>query len=74
MYIFHAEFCVHIIFVERYRGFPNIRGASVDWLTKRQYKCNFLGTVYKNSSREVLVDELKTLKSSYKMLLYERNE
>lgn len=60
--------------VAEYRGFPNIRGASVDWLTKRQYKCNFLGTVYKNSSREILVDELKSLKSSYKILLYERNE
>ena len=43
--------------VATYRHFPLIPKTGIDVNNKRKYKCNFLGTVYPNSSRE----RLKTL-------------
>ncbi|XP_059488754.1 ribitol-5-phosphate xylosyltransferase 1-like [Neocloeon triangulifer] len=40
--------------VSVYRGFPNINPASLDLTYPREFTCNFLGTVYANSSRERL--------------------
>lgn len=40
--------------VATYRGFPNIEEQNVKHIYKRRYKCNFMGTIYKNSSRETL--------------------
>lgn len=45
--------------VATYRNFPLIMKARVDVTMKRKYKCNFLGTVYANSSRQVLMTVLK---------------
>lgn len=43
----------------RYREFPVIRPNSQLITASRPYLCNFLGTVYKNSSRETMMHELK---------------
>ena len=40
--------------VATYRNFPNVHFMSVDAQKKRKFTCNFLGTVYPNSSRVVL--------------------
>lgn len=42
--------------VATYRGFPNIDTTHLK--TSRKYVCNFIGTVYKNSSREKLVEAM----------------
>ena len=44
--------------VATYRDFPNIKRSEVPIYNKRKFVCNFLGTIYKNSSREVLLDVL----------------
>lgn len=43
----------------RYRQFPMIRPNAQLITSNRPYLCNFLGTVYKNSSRETLMQVLK---------------
>lgn len=43
----------------RYREFPKVDSSKVEVHIKRKYSCNFLGTVYKNSSREVLMKILQ---------------
>ncbi|XP_015226613.1 PREDICTED: transmembrane protein 5 isoform X1 [Cyprinodon variegatus] len=45
--------------VATYREFPMIRANAQLITSNRPYLCNFLGTVYKNSSREVLMNVLK---------------
>uniref|UniRef100_A0A3B5Q3C0 Ribitol xylosyltransferase 1 n=1 Tax=Xiphophorus maculatus TaxID=8083 RepID=A0A3B5Q3C0_XIPMA len=45
--------------VATYREFPMIRPNAQLITSNRPYLCNFLGTVYKNSSREVLMNVLK---------------
>lgn len=40
--------------VATYRKFPNIMPLTVEVEQRRKYRCNFLGTIYKHSSREVL--------------------
>lgn len=40
--------------VATYRNFPNVHFQSVDVQKRRQFRCNFLGTVYPNSSRVAL--------------------
>ncbi|XP_029289318.1 ribitol-5-phosphate xylosyltransferase 1 isoform X1 [Cottoperca gobio] len=45
--------------VATYRQFPMIRPNAQLITSNRQYLCNFLGTVYKNSSRETLMQVLK---------------
>ncbi|CAI5785527.1 Uncharacterized protein PODLI_1B038981 [Podarcis lilfordi] len=42
-----------------YRYFPVVEPSWSMLHTPRPYQCNFLGTVYKNSTREILVDVLK---------------
>eukprot|EP00057_Strongylocentrotus_purpuratus_P007877 XP_011662351.1 PREDICTED: transmembrane protein 5 isoform X1 [Strongylocentrotus purpuratus] len=41
--------------VATYRGFPLIEINQLNLRSPRQYRCNFLGTMYPNSSREVLL-------------------
>ncbi|XP_065348669.1 ribitol-5-phosphate xylosyltransferase 1-like [Cloeon dipterum] len=45
--------------VSVYRGFPNVNPASLDLTYPREYTCNFLGTIYPNSSRERLSKFIK---------------
>ena len=40
--------------VATYRKFPKINPHEIEISKYRPYKCNFLGTVYRNSSREIL--------------------
>ena len=40
--------------VATYRNFPNVYFMSVDAQKRRKFRCNFLGTLYPNSSRMVL--------------------
>ncbi len=50
-----------VFIFHRYRNFP-IAGATSDEADSiRPYRCNFLGTVYSNSSREVLLKVLGAL-------------
>jgi len=51
--------------VATYRNFPLVKKNDVDFMSKRKYKCNFIATVYKNSSREVLDNILKKSKSNF---------
>lgn len=46
--------------VATYRGFPNFQQSEVPVSNKRKFVCNFLGTVYKNSSREILINILRS--------------
>ncbi|KAK3927048.1 Ribitol-5-phosphate xylosyltransferase 1 [Frankliniella fusca] len=49
--------------VATYRGFPDYsKGQSIDLTSPRSHLCNFLGTVYHNSSRQVLVQILESPK------------
>lgn len=45
--------------VATYRSFPNVLFLSVDAQKQRKFRCNFLGTVYPNSSRVVLQAVIK---------------
>ncbi|XP_053261707.1 ribitol-5-phosphate xylosyltransferase 1 isoform X1 [Podarcis raffonei] len=45
--------------VATYRYFPVVEPSWSMLHTPRPYQCNFLGTIYKNSTREILVDVLK---------------
>nr|XP_057943568.1 ribitol-5-phosphate xylosyltransferase 1 isoform X2 [Doryrhamphus excisus] len=45
--------------VATYRQFPMVRPSAEMITSDRPYLCNFLGTVYKNSSRETLMQVLK---------------
>lgn len=56
-----ASRCVKLslLFLCRYREFPVIRPNAQLITSNRPYLCNFLGTVYKNSSREALMHVLK---------------
>ncbi|KAK7862902.1 hypothetical protein R5R35_002454 [Gryllus longicercus] len=65
-----------------YRGFPNILPEQVDVSSKRPFMCNFLGTVYANSSRAILMRVIETsrfwkrciLKGREKWIPYETKE
>ncbi|TNN67968.1 Transmembrane protein 5 [Liparis tanakae] len=46
-------------FIAPYRQFPMIRPTTQLITSNRPYLCNFLGTVYKNSSRETLMQVLQ---------------
>lgn len=48
--------------VATYRNFPNVQFLSVDVQQRRKFRCNFLGTVYPNSSRVVLQTIIKAFK------------
>ena len=45
--------------VATYRNFPLITKININIYSKRKYRCNFLGTIYANSSRELLMGLLK---------------
>jgi hypothetical protein len=45
----------------RYRGFPDVNPEKVDITSPRSHVCNFLGTVYENSSREILSSVIKSM-------------
>lgn len=45
--------------VATYRNFPNVHFLSIDFQKRRKFRCNFLGTVYPNSSRIVLQTVIK---------------
>ena len=49
--------------VATYRSFPNVPFLSVDVAKRRKYRCNFLGTIYPNSSRIIL----KSVLDKYKL-------
>ncbi|PSN38594.1 Transmembrane protein 5 [Blattella germanica] len=57
----NVEFFQWPLGVAVYRGFPNIKYNQVDVTSPRSHVCNFLGTVYQNSSREVLLHVIKWL-------------
>lgn len=46
--------------VATYRKFPNVMPLTVEVEQRRKFRCNFLGTVYKHSSREVLKKVLES--------------
>ncbi|XP_068725802.1 ribitol-5-phosphate xylosyltransferase 1-like [Montipora capricornis] len=48
--------------VATYRKFPNVPIRSIDINQPRKYRCNFLGTVYPNSSRVQLKNVIKHFK------------
>lgn len=48
--------------VATYRKFPNVPPLSVDAQNRRKFRCNFLGTVYPNSSRVELQTVIKQFK------------
>ncbi|CAL1531342.1 unnamed protein product [Lymnaea stagnalis] len=52
--------------VATYRNFPDVRSSNLDVRSRRAHLFNFLGTIYKNSSREILLSAIKN--SSYKEL------
>lgn len=66
----NREFFQWPLGVATYRGFPNFKSNHINIKSDRQYLCNFLGTVYKNSSREVL---RKILKKSNKCFVAARD-
>uniref|UniRef100_A0A1B6FS31 Uncharacterized protein n=1 Tax=Cuerna arida TaxID=1464854 RepID=A0A1B6FS31_9HEMI len=70
----NKEFFQWPLGVAEYRGFPDFSESSIDLLSKRPYLGNFVGTVYKNSSRESLVNFIKKRKWTDKILLIERDE
>lgn len=55
----NREFYQWPLGVATYRGFPNLKLSHVNVEVSRQHVCSFVGTVYKNSSREVLHNILK---------------
>ncbi|XP_049844449.1 ribitol-5-phosphate xylosyltransferase 1-like [Schistocerca gregaria] len=42
-----------------YRGFPDVKPKDLDLKSSRSLTCNFLGTIYENSSRQLLSDVIK---------------
>ncbi|XP_075219508.1 ribitol-5-phosphate xylosyltransferase 1-like [Lycorma delicatula] len=51
----NTEFYQWPLGVAQYRGFQNIHKESINGTVKRPYICNFLGTIYTNSSRSKLL-------------------
>jgi len=43
----------------RYRSFPAVSSLLHELRSPREYTCNFIGTVYENSTRELLLDVLR---------------
>lgn len=63
-----------VVLFYRYRGFPDFSEYSFDLLNKRPYIANFVGTVYKGSSREELVNLIETNELTDKVRLIYRNK
>lgn len=61
--------------VATYRGFPDYsKGQSMDLTSPRSHLCNFLGTVYHNSSRQALVQILESPKLQDECILRGREK
>lgn len=58
----------------RYRNFPLVRTSWSMVYEGRRYLCNFLGTVYENSSRQALMDILKQDKNNASCLISTREQ
>lgn len=63
-----------VVLFYRYRGFPDFSEYSFDLLNKRPYIANFVGTVYKGSSRESLVNLIEKNELADKVHLIYRNK
>jgi len=50
---------VYIVVLGRYRSFPTLSLSVHDLEVPREYTCNFIGTVYENSTREILLNVLQ---------------
>lgn len=50
---------MYIAVLGRYRSFPVLGLSAHDLEMPREYTCNFIGTVYENSTREILLDVLQ---------------
>lgn len=46
--------------VATYRNFPKVKSAFIPTSIQRKHMCNYMGTIYVNSSRQVLLDLLST--------------
>lgn len=64
------DYGIDFILCFRYRDFPKVDSAHLPIEIHRKYSCNFLGTVYRNSSREKLVETLK--EGQYQDMCYVR--
>ena len=58
--------------VATYRYFPNLKRDKTRTFKSRKYICNFQATVYENSSRSVLIDELNKISSKDKCYIKPR--
>ncbi|PNF28880.1 hypothetical protein B7P43_G03847 [Cryptotermes secundus] len=68
----NVEFYQWPLGVAVYRGFPNVNPESVDVTSPRSHVCNFLGTVYENSSREILSRIIKSIDFHDNCIILER--
>ncbi|XP_024082190.1 UDP-D-xylose:ribitol-5-phosphate beta1,4-xylosyltransferase-like isoform X2 [Cimex lectularius] len=59
--------------VATYRHFPKYNATQVNLFKKRKYTCNFVGTVYKGSSREALRSILNHSSFKHNCLLVDRD-
>jgi hypothetical protein len=75
---YSVELCFILVLMQllyncyRYRGFPNIKSQKVDVTSARSHVCNFLGTVYGNSSREILSHVIKSMDLQDNCIILER--
>ena len=53
----------------RYRDFPLVRKSDIEVDSEREYTCNFLGTIYANTSREQLLKLIHSQKLEKKHCL-----
>lgn len=60
--------------VATYRNFPVVSDKMVDLVSPRKYLCNFAGTIYPNSSREILLEVLRSNHLLEKCFVKERLE
>lgn len=58
----------------RYRDFPVIVPGEISVKNKRTYTCNFLGSLYPNSSRVTLLKTLQASKQQSYCLIHARQE
>nr|XP_026691377.1 ribitol-5-phosphate xylosyltransferase 1 isoform X2 [Ciona intestinalis] len=58
----------HNTMLKKYRNFPSVKSETLDIEKERSYICNFIGTVYANSSRETLKSETGFMKNGSKCI------
>lgn len=51
---------ISLFLFSRYRNFPKVKSAFIPTSIQRKHMCNYMGTIYVNSSRQVLLDLLST--------------